>query len=58
MDEFFESSAINAYMPENHVKYLMKLKNEGVEPKIIYDIGANVLQWSRESKKYGLIYSF
>lgn len=51
MDEFFESSAINAYMPENHVKYLMKLKNEGVEPKIIYDIGANVLQWSRESKK-------
>lgn len=34
-------------IPENHIKYLYKLKSEGFEPKIIYDIGSCVLHWTK-----------
>lgn len=49
LDNFLKNASINTPMPENHVKYLINLKENGVEPKIIYDIGANVLQWTREA---------
>lgn len=34
-----------------HVRYLQKLKRDGVEPKVIYDIGSCVLHWTNEAKK-------
>ena len=37
--------------PQDHVNYLKKLKNDGFEPKVIYDIGACVTHWSKEAKK-------
>jgi FkbM family methyltransferase len=38
-------------IPRDHVNYLAKLKNEGVEPKVIYDIGACVLHWTNEAQR-------
>jgi FkbM family methyltransferase len=35
---------------KDHVKYLRKLKSEGLEPKVIYDIGSCVLHWTNEAK--------
>jgi FkbM family methyltransferase len=36
---------------QNHVNYLAKLKVSGVEPKVIYDIGACVLHWTNEAER-------
>jgi len=39
-------------LPPSHVSYLNKLKNEfNIYPKVIYDIGACVLHWSKEAQK-------
>ena len=38
-------------IPRDHVDYLAKLKNEGFEPKVIYDIGACVLHWTNEAQR-------
>ena len=38
-------------MPENHIKHLEKLKEQGFNPKVIYDIGACVLHWTDHAKK-------
>lgn len=38
-------------LPKKHVEYLYKLKNSGFEPKVIYDIGSNVLHWASVAKK-------
>lgn len=40
-----------AKMPQDHTNYLMKLKSEGFEPKVIYDIGACYLQWYKLVRK-------
>jgi len=40
----------NYTIPRNHINYLNKLKYN-FQPKIIYDIGANVLNWTKEAKK-------
>jgi len=40
----------NFYLPNDHVNYLKKLSSD-FRPRIIYDIGANVLMWQREAKK-------
>ena len=37
--------------PTEHIEYLWHLKNNGFEPKIIYDIGACVGHWTKEAKK-------
>ena len=37
-------------LPINHIEYLLKLKNMGFEPKVIYDIGSNVLHWTSIAK--------
>lgn len=37
-------------IPKPHVDYLKKIAND-FEPNIIYDIGANVLSWTREARK-------
>ena len=36
----------NVPFPEDHIKYLYKLKKSGFEPKVIYDIGCCVLHWT------------
>jgi FkbM family methyltransferase len=36
--------------PYAHKQYLTKLKKEGFEPKVIYDIGACVLHWTMFAK--------
>ena len=37
--------------PTDHLNYLQKLKHEyGFEPKVIYDIGACVVQWTNNAK--------
>ncbi len=38
-------------IPENHISYLEKLKSDGVEPAVIYDIGAAVLHWTKNAKR-------
>ena len=38
-------------LPEDHILYLRRLKQEGFEPKVVYDIGACVLHWTTEAKK-------
>jgi FkbM family methyltransferase len=38
-------------IPRSHVDYLVKLKESGVEPKVIYDIGACVLHWTNEASR-------
>jgi FkbM family methyltransferase len=37
--------------PTDHISYLKRLKEEGFEPKVIYDIGSCVLHWTKEAKK-------
>ena len=37
--------------PKNHVDYLHGMMLKGVEPKVIYDIGACVMHWTKEAKK-------
>ena len=36
---------------KEHLDYLINLKNQGFEPKVIYDIGSCVLHWTKEAKK-------
>ena len=36
-------------MPPKHVEYLYKMRDEGANPKVVYDIGACVLHWTREA---------
>jgi FkbM family methyltransferase len=38
-------------IPQDHISYLQKLKSEGFEPKVIYDIGACVLHWTKEAEQ-------
>lgn len=37
--------------PKDHVDYLYGMMLEGVEPKVIYDIGACVMHWTKEASK-------
>lgn len=37
--------------PKDHVDYLHGMMLEGVEPKVIYDIGACVMHWTKEARK-------
>ena len=37
--------------PPPHIEYLNKLKNEGLEPMVVYDIGACVLHWTDRVKQ-------
>ena len=38
-------------IPDGHIRYLQRLKDSGFEPKVIYDIGSCVLQWTKQAKK-------
>jgi FkbM family methyltransferase len=37
--------------PKDHVDYLNGMMLEGVQPKVIYDIGACVMHWTKEARK-------
>ena len=37
--------------PPAHIDYLIKLRDEGEQPKVIYDIGACVLHWTDRVRK-------
>ena len=36
---------------QSHTNYLTKLKEQGIQPAVIYDIGACVLHWTNEAKR-------
>lgn len=36
-------------LPQAHVQYLHQMKERGVAPKVVYDLGACVLHWTREA---------
>lgn len=36
-------------LPIKHVEYLYAMKSKNIEPKVVYDIGACVLHWTREA---------
>jgi len=38
--------------PKDHIKYLESMKLDGTRPRVIYDIGACVLHWTNEAKKF------
>jgi FkbM family methyltransferase len=38
-------------LPTDHINYLAKLKELGVQPKVIFDVGASVLHWTNEAKR-------
>jgi FkbM family methyltransferase len=38
-------------LPKEHVDYLYKLKEDGFEPEVIYDIGSCVLHWTNRAKE-------
>lgn len=38
-------------LPVSHREYLAKLNSEGYKPKVIYDIGACVLHWTKKIKE-------
>ena len=38
-------------IPNNHINYLINLKQSGFEPKVIYDIGSSVLNWTNITKQ-------
>lgn len=40
-----------ALLPQTHVDYLWKMKVNGIEPKVVYDIGACVLHWTNRAKE-------
>ena len=40
----------NDNFPKDHVNYLKQLKASGFEPKVIYDIGASVLYWTKHAE--------
>lgn len=50
IDRFIELENMDIFPPE-HVNYLISLKKDGVEPKVIYDIGSCVLHWTDRVKQ-------
>lgn len=47
LDAYYENYSNIQNIPKEHIDYLIKMKESGVNPKVIYDIGANVLHWAK-----------
>lgn len=47
----FEERRNTFSIPDDHVKYLEKMNNEGIKPKVIYDIGSCVFHWADHAKR-------
>ena len=51
LNTFLNNLSKQPLLPKNHVNYLLNLKRNGFEPKVIYDIGSCVLHWTNIVKK-------
>lgn len=38
-------------LPPSHIQFLEKLKTSGINPKVCYDIGSNVLHWTKHANR-------
>lgn len=38
-------------LPQHHVQYLQLLASQGLQPTVIYDVGACVLHWTNEARR-------
>ena len=36
-------------LPHTHIQYLERLKQSGIEPRVVYDIGSCVMHWTNEA---------
>jgi len=50
LEEHLLNFSQNHTIPKDHVNYLYKLKEEGFEPKVIYDIGSSLTHWAKVVK--------
>lgn len=39
-------------IPNPHYQYLLSLQNQGVNPKVVFDVGACVLHWTNLAKRF------
>jgi FkbM family methyltransferase len=46
---FLKNQSEQRGLPHQHIDYLHKLKLNGYNPRIIYDIGASILHWTNEA---------
>ncbi len=51
LEQHLNHIASTCRMPQTHLDYLAKLKKDGYDPKVIYDIGSCVLHWTNEAKR-------
>jgi FkbM family methyltransferase len=51
LEDHLINLALTVSIPKEHVSFLQKLKNQNIYPKVIYDIGSNVLHWTTEASK-------
>ncbi|XWV25861.1 methyltransferase FkbM family protein [Tupanvirus soda lake] len=51
IEQYYLELSEKDLLPQNHIKYLEKLKRDGFEPNVIYDIGSCVLHWTRHAKR-------
>lgn len=51
IQERYRNFSLHPFLAQDHVNYLSTLKSNGVEPLVIFDIGACVLNWTNEAKK-------
>ncbi len=47
----FHELRTQVFVPDDHQKFLAKMGSDGVNPKVIYDMGACVLHWHDAAKK-------
>lgn len=50
IDHLRRLAKLQHLLPRQHSEYLRKMKSGGVKPRVIYDVGSNVLHWMREAK--------
>ena len=51
IQEHYLALSLEQALPVSHRKYLEKLKSNGFEPKVIYDIGSCVRHWENVAKE-------
>jgi len=50
LQKYYFNNSHQGNIPEQHIEYLKMLKKTGFEPKVIYDIGAHFLYWTKNAK--------
>lgn len=51
LTRYYQTLHRDINIPQPHISYLESLKNGGVEPTVIYDIGAAVLHWTKNVQR-------